>query len=131
MEPPHASVEAVVDALMKTDLSAAGIEALEAAARRPVHAAPTLNQPFAGPPSQLQPNGIKLQHVPQGQLPFGMHPAQGPPFAGALVASSSCIFAKLSCTMSVHRSLAMTNGLAMARFFLSKIRQQLSSVLAS
>ena len=88
LEQPHASVEAVVDALMKTDLSAAGIEALEAAARRPAPAPQPLKPPFAGPHPQLQPNGTQLQHMAPGQLPFGMHPAQAPPFAGAITAQT-------------------------------------------
>lgn len=81
LEPPHASVEAVVDVLMKVDLSAAGIDALETAVRtgkRP--AAPPQGaqlQPFPGQQPQLN-GGHPVQQPGMTQGP----PQQGPPFGG-------------------------------------------------
>ena len=83
LEPPHASVEAVVDVLMKTDLSSAGIEALEAAMRglnRPVNAPhqQTPHPQFGAPKPQA--NGAHPLHlaVRPGQPPH-------PPFGAALL----------------------------------------------
>lgn len=80
LELPHASVEAVVDILMKTDLSPSGIEALEAAARSHNRSVQPAVQPgmhaknsiFPGPGMQ---NGT---HAPPPQQQF--HNGQQPPF---------------------------------------------------
>lgn len=89
LEPPHASVEAVVDVLMKVDLSPAGIDALESALRShsrpgPATAAHNGPQPQPFPGQQVQANGVHPLHQP-GMIPVqqpGVQPGQPLPYSG-------------------------------------------------
>ena len=82
LELPHASVEAVVDILMKTDLSPVGIETLEAAARSQNRSTQGAQQAGVQPKTSLFHGQIMQQNGNNGQLQQHLQPGQQPPFGG-------------------------------------------------